>query len=157
MKKIFATASLLSSLVFLSACGNSPENSNETNAVSSESASSSVSSEVTMQPLEDGATEVGWSITLSATTPKSPAGSECKGGAGKGVIEEGKFTATITTDWGYDLTATANVDDDGTLYGGIAKGDVNAGGFDGMISGNVGEGTWKDAFGCEGTFAMQKM
>ena len=157
MKKIFATVTLLSSFTVLSACGGPVESSDEMNTESSESSVSSVSSEVMMQPLEDGATEVGWSITLSATTPKSPAGSECKGGAGKGVIEEGKFTATITTDWGYDLTATANVDDDGTLYGGIAKGDVNAGGFDGMISGNVGEGTWKDAFGCEGTFAMQKM
>lgn len=104
----------------------------------------------------DNAQPTTWTVTLVATTPTSSTGQPCKGGAGTVTINGSNLTGTVKTDWGYELDASATVADDGTIKGGIAKGGQNAGTFGGTLGADGGEGTWKDAYGCEGTLTLAK-
>lgn len=76
-------------------------------------------------------------------------------------IEDGKITGQADADLGYKLNIQGTVDVYGSIVGGMAMGPVNAADFNGKLvedeEGNgTGTGTWKDQYGCYGTFKLEK-
>ena len=80
-------------------------------------------------------------------------GSNCSAAAGNIDVSDGKFRGIIKSE-GLKLRVRGKVSEDGSIKGKVGTGLAT---LKGTIASNSGGGTWRNRFGCRGTFSLRKL
>ena len=99
-----------------------------------------------------------YDITITATTAYGDNG-ECRDGRGEFVItEQYDIQGYVVSDWGDYWDLTGDITQSGSVNGGLA----DAGGglvadFNGQLTATGGNGDWRDAYNCAGTWYADRL
>ena len=84
---------------------------------------------------------------------KTLVGNNCSASAGAIVVSGKKFKGTIKSE-GLKLRVSGKISDDGAIKGKVGGGLATLKGK--IISASTGGGTWRNRFGCRGTFSFSR-
>ena len=100
-----------------------------------------------------------WTLAGQTQVASPDEVSDCGYGIGSGELKisgttiEGGFTDNS----GFSYVLEGTIDDSGKMKGAFTYVGYDAATFDGYLSKNEGNGTWKDVYDCPGTWQAQKM
>ncbi len=96
-----------------------------------------------------------WSAKLSPSITETD-DADCGIAQAELIITNGMMRGSVESEFGYTLSVSGTLSENGVVSGGVAAGPANAGSFEAQLTDVEGSGTWKDGYGCYGTVRFVK-